>query len=80
MDTNYEIIKCLSKICRIPENEFTLDTEIYDSKIISSLQILELMTYIEKHYQIIIHSEELIIENFKNIRTISNFIDKKMPK
>ncbi|MBT8339810.1 MAG: acyl carrier protein [Desulfatitalea sp.] len=54
--------------------ELSLDTEIYDSNIISSLAILELITMIEERFSIFVEPEELTEDNFFDIRTIVDFI------
>lgn len=72
-----ELIEHISQISKIPENELSGDTEIYNSGIISSLTLLEIMTFLEKKYKIIMNSDELIEDNFKDINRIAHFIVKK---
>lgn len=67
----------ISEKSRVPRRELSPDTEIYDSKIISSLAMLELITLIEDHFSIAVLPEELIEDNFFDIQTIIDFIHQK---
>ncbi|HEX2924827.1 MAG TPA: acyl carrier protein [Ruminiclostridium sp.] len=78
MDLKSELIKYISKISKIPENEIDLNTQIYNSGMISSLNLLELMTHIEKQYNIYVTPEELIEDNFSNVSTLINFVGSKI--
>lgn len=72
------IIEKVSSLTKTPKNEFKPDTELYNSTVISSLNLLELMSFIEQQYNIVIRPEELIEDNFKDIKTLSEFIEKKL--
>jgi methoxymalonate biosynthesis acyl carrier protein len=63
---------------KIPLDELCGTTEILDSGILSSLTVLEMMAYIEKQFKIEIEPEELILENFKDIDTVSTYVKKKI--
>ncbi|MEN8906569.1 MAG: acyl carrier protein [Clostridiales bacterium] len=78
MNYKEKIISNISKISRISEKDLNLDTKIYDSRIISSLQMLEVMSEIEKQFNIMINPEELIPANFQDIKSIIGFIEKKI--
>ena len=77
MNCKNEIIKIIAEISKIKESEFDLNTKIYDSKIISSLQLLDIMNKLEKKFNIIIEPEELIPDNFTDIKAIVKFIELK---
>lgn len=78
MNIKEEIIRYISIKSKIPTRELSEDTGIYNSGIISSLNLLELMSHIEKKYNIIINPEELREENFKDTHTLSKFIQSKI--
>ncbi len=78
MNFRDEIINFISKLSKVPKNEITMDTEIYDSDILSSLNLLELMSFIEKQYNIFIEPEELIETNFKDVKTLKCFVESKV--
>ena len=67
----------ISEKSKVPRRELTPDTEIYDSKIISSLAMLELIAQIENQFSIVVLPEELTEDNFFDIQTIINFINQK---
>lgn len=77
MNIKEEIIGCISKVGKISKDELDLDTQIFDSNIVTSLGLLEIVSFIEKQYNLIITPEELIHENFGSIRMIVDFINKK---
>lgn len=68
----------ISEKSRIPRRELLSDTEIYDSRIISSLAMLELVALIENHFSIVVLPEELTADNFYDIQTIIDFIHRKL--
>ena len=78
MNYQQELISYIAQIGRIPEKDIDLRLPVYNSGILSSLKLLELMSFIEKQYTIIIKPEELIEDNFKDIQAILNFIQSKV--
>ncbi|HEX3044787.1 MAG TPA: acyl carrier protein [Bacillota bacterium] len=78
MDIQADLIGYIAKLGKIPREDLDPQVKIYNSGIISSLKLLELMTYIEKQYHIVIKPEELIEANFKDIGTIIHFIGSKI--
>lgn len=74
MNIENDLIQFISKAGKIPKEEIDSTLPIYNSGIVSSLVILELMTYIEKQYQVVIKPEKLVEENFRDIATLSNFV------
>ena len=53
------------------------DMRIFDEGLVNSLFAIELMTYIEKEFQIKIKMNDLDIENFQTINVMKEFIIKK---
>lgn len=78
MNYQQELISYIAHLGKIPEKEIDATLPIYRSGILSSLMLLELMSYIEKQYGIMIKSEELIEDNFKDIQSIDHFIRIKL--
>lgn len=78
MNLQKEIIIALTKICKVPMDEIDVDTRIYESKIISSLQILNLMSHLEEKFNIIILPEELILDNFMDVKSLVKYISMKI--
>jgi methoxymalonate biosynthesis acyl carrier protein len=77
MDIAKEIISYIAEIGEIPREDIHVGVKVYNLGIISSLKLIELMTYIEKKYSIMIKPEELIVDNFRDIGTIVDFIRSK---
>ncbi len=75
-----DLIQFISTKSKIRKEELSKDTEVYESGIVSSLTMLELMSYIENKYSIIISPEELTEDNFSKVQTIAAFIEKKLEK
>jgi acyl carrier protein len=72
-----DVIRHLSSLTGIPAGEFTAQTALYGSAAVSSLMMLELMAALEKEYCIYIKPEELIEENFTDVGSLRNFIERK---
>ena len=53
------------------------DDELLEKKIIDSMALVRLISFIEEHYEIEIEDEELKLENFKTINHIKDFIERK---
>ena len=54
------------------------DTSFLESGIIDSTGILELVTFLEESFDIVIEDEELIPENLDSLKNITQFLDKKL--
>ncbi len=78
MTIKKDLIKFISTAGKLSERELDDETEIYSSGIISSLSLLELMSYIENRYNVIIQPEQLIEDNFKDIKTLTVFVEALM--
>ncbi len=72
-----EIIEKVSELSKIPRQELSQSTELYNSSTLSSLSLLALMAFVEKRYAIAISPEELFEDNFKDIKSLAEFIGKK---
>lgn len=54
------------------------DQSFLESGIIDSTGILELVSFIEEHYDITIEDEELIPDNLDTVNNVVKFINKKL--
>ena len=57
--------------------ELTSDTFLLDGTAIDSMSVLQLVNFIEEHYEIEILDEELVPEHFGTLATISALIQAK---
>jgi acyl carrier protein len=78
MDIGAEVMGYIAEIGRIPAKDMHMGIRIYNSGVISSLKLIELMSHIEKQYEIAIRPEELIEDNFRDIGAIVGFISFKV--
>jgi len=54
------------------------DDNLFESGIVNSLFAVQLMTFIEKTFQIEVGSEDLDIENFKSLNAMMAFVLRKL--
>lgn len=54
------------------------ETSFYDTGIIDSTGILELISFLEETFDITINDEDLVPENLENIKYIAQFIERKL--
>ena len=69
-----EILNILSYIR--PEVDYLNKTNYIDECLLDSLDIIRLVSEIEKKYNISINGEDIIPENFQSINNIENLINK----
>ena len=55
------------------------DEPLIDSVIIDSLGILKIMSFLDEAFGIDLSSEEVKLENFKNVRTICEIVRRQTP-
>jgi methoxymalonate biosynthesis acyl carrier protein len=53
------------------------DLDIFDAGIVSSLFAIELMTFLEKSFDIKVTMDDLDMENFKTVNSTSQFVQRK---
>ncbi len=53
------------------------DTGFFEKGIIDSTGIVELVSFVEETFNIVVEDEELIPENFSSINKVSEFIKRK---
>ncbi len=61
-------------------DELDNDLEIFNEGLVSSLFAIELMTFIEKHFAIKITMEDLDLDNFKSVSSITQFVEYKISR
>jgi acyl carrier protein len=77
MNLDEDVMTVIAETGRLPLAEMNAGLKIYDSGLISSLAMLELMARLEKQYGIAIRPEELIPDNFSDVRAIIDFVRRK---
>jgi len=59
-------------------NQLDNDQSFLESGIIDSTGILELVSFIEEHYEVKIEDEELIPDHLDSVNNVVKFINKKL--
>lgn len=78
MKITEQVTMIVAGLTRIPAGELRLDTDIFESRLLTSLGLLDLVSRLEQEFKIIILPEELIHDHFASIATIIGFIDNKL--
>ena len=53
------------------------DDLLMESGILDSLGVVELVTYLEQQFKIVVSDEDLVPENFQTIQHLANFLRRK---
>lgn len=64
-------------ISNVNEEEVNDDLDIFSSGLLSSLFAIELMTFVEKKFQIKVTMDDLDMSNFSTIRNITEYVARK---
>jgi acyl carrier protein len=57
---------------------FTDDDDLFATGYVNSLFALELVTFVEKHFLIVIEDEELNLDNFRSVSAIASLVYRKV--
>lgn len=64
-------------ISNVNQEEVNDDLDIFSSGLLSSLFAIELMTFVEKKFQIKVTMDDLDMSNFSTIRNITEYVARK---
>lgn len=56
------------------------DASLIDNGVIDSLGIFQLVSFLEQNYGVRVRDEEIVLENFKSINAIEEFLVGKLAK
>ncbi len=54
------------------------DASLFDRGIIVSLNVLELILFLEEQFEIVVNDEDVVPENFASVETITTYIQSKL--
>ncbi|MCR3760590.1 acyl carrier protein [Clostridium felsineum] len=54
------------------------DDNIFEKGLVNSLFAMQLVSFVEKEFEVTINNDELDLENFKNINSIENLLNSKL--
>jgi acyl carrier protein len=61
----------------IREDELTHDQDIFTMGLVNSLVAMQLVTFVEKEFDITVENEDVDVENFKSINAIADLVERK---
>ena len=59
------------------ETNFSTDEDILSTGMIDSMDVMQLITFIENRFKIKIPPEDMVIENFMTIEAMEGYIEKR---
>jgi len=65
-----QLIKFIKSIRLDKEQSIDQDTLLFKEKVLDSMNILDLMGYVEKHLERKLTDEEIVMSNFESVRKI----------
>ena len=65
-----QLIKFIKSIRRDKEQSIDQDTLLFKEKVLDSMNILDLMGYVEKHLERKLTDDEIVMINFESVRKI----------
>jgi len=62
-----------------PDEDLTIDDELLASERIDSLGLMRLIAFLGDEFDVTVPYDEILIENFRNVRTIGDYLATKLP-
>lgn len=56
------------------ENDFKSDTNVFDKGIVDSTGVLEILSYLEDTYDIVVEDDDVTQSNFSSVDNISSYL------
>ena len=76
MNIKEKVRKYLSKFAG--EGMIQDDDNIFEKRLVNSLFALQLVTFIEKEFGVALGNDDVDVENFKDINSITNLVERKL--
>jgi acyl carrier protein len=80
MDQHKELVKnfIIESFLFGDEEKLKDDTDFFRSGIIDSTGIIELVGFIESSFPVKVEDEELVVNNFSSLNSVSAYLDRKL--
>jgi len=80
MDQKKELVKnfIVDNFLFGDEEKLKDDTDFFSSGIIDSTGIIELVGFIETSFPVKVEDEELVVNNFSSLNSVSSYLDRKL--
>lgn len=62
----------------IKKNELKEDDDIFASRLVNSLFAMQLVLFVEKEFKIKVENQDLDLKNFNSIKSIADFVHRKI--
>jgi len=79
-DIKEKIVKIIGESSGYEEGEITKVSNLISDEIIDSLGMIELISFLEKEFNIIFSEDDLVLENFETLNKIIDLIALKISK
>ncbi|TAN66909.1 MAG: acyl carrier protein [Magnetospirillum sp.] len=71
-------VRMLAAGCGHPDAEVAPDDCLPDTGLLDSAAIIELVTWVELHYDILIPTEDIVIETLGSVRSIAAYVSARL--
>ena len=79
-DLKEKIVKIIGESAGYEEEEISKVSNLISDEIIDSLGMIELISFLEKEFNVIFSEDDLVLENFETLEKIIYLIDLKIIK
>ena len=61
----------------IRNDEFDDDEDVFSSGLVNSLMAMQLVLFVEKEFGVTVENEDLDLDNFRTVKRVAEFIQRK---
>jgi len=79
-DIKEKIVKIIEESSGYEEGEISKVSNLISDEIIDSLGMIELISFLEKEFNVIFSEDDLVLENFETLDKIVDLIELKISK
>ena len=79
-DIKEKIVKIIGESSGYEEEEISKVSNLISDEIIDSLGMIELISFLEKEFNVIFSEDDLVLENFETLNKIIDLIEIKISK
>lgn len=76
-DTDLILEFVVDELLLDPDEDLTIDDELLASERIDSLGLMRLIAFLGDEFDVTVPYDEILIENFRNVRTIGEYLATK---
>lgn len=58
------------------KKDITINSKLLEERIVDSLGLLDIITFLENKFEIIVNEEDILLEKFSSISSISDYVKK----